>query len=233
MKDRPMYISPAEIETRSMAIIDGELRARGVEPPEENAAVIRRVVHTTADFDYAENLFFSEHAVRRGIAALRKGTPIVTDTNMAKAGVSRPGLERLGGQVFCYMADEDVAAAARAAGTTRAAAAVQKAVREHANAVYAVGNAPTALFALAERIESGLRPGLVIAVPVGFVNVVEGKERITACCEEHDVPVIAARGRKGGSGVAAAICNALLYSAAGMLDPCRRDGSTVPNAENP
>ena len=221
-----MITNPAEIEARSMAIIDAELAARGIVLPEENAAAIRRVIHTTADFDYAESLYFSENAVKKAIDVLRKGASIVTDTNMAKAGVSRPGLERLGGQVFCFMADETVAAAARAAGTTRAAAAMEKAARELPDAVYAVGNAPTALFKLAEHIGNGFRPALVIGVPVGFVNVVEGKERIMSCCEEHGVPVIAARGRKGGSTVAAAICNALIYSAAGMLDPAERNNET-------
>jgi len=129
---------------------------------------------------------------------------------------------KLGGMACCYMADPEVAAAAKEAGTTRAVAAMKKAAQEHPGAILAVGNAPTALLTIAEQIENGLRPALVIGVPVGFVNVVESKERLFAVCEKHGVPAIAAMGRKGGSNVAAAICNALIYSAAEMLDPSAR-----------
>lgn len=206
---------PGEIERTSMEIIAGELAQRGIVVPSEQEAVVKRVIHTTADFDFAQTLRFSEHAVAQGVAALEKGTNIVTDTNMARSGVSRPSLTKLGGQVFCYMADEDVARAAKENGTTRAVAAMEKMSREQPGAILAVGNAPTALLELAQLIEGGLRPALVIAAPVGFVNVVESKERIWQVCLAHQVPVIAAMGRKGGSGVAAAICNALLYTATG------------------
>jgi precorrin-8X/cobalt-precorrin-8 methylmutase len=141
---------------------------------------------------------------------------------MARAGVSRPGLEKLGGAVHCFMAEPEIAAAARERGTTRAAAAMAYAAAHYPGAVLAVGNAPTALLKIAELIEGGLRPPLVIAVPVGFVNVVESKERLMAVCQTHGVPAIAAMGRKGGSSVAAAICNALLYAASDMTDPARR-----------
>ena len=154
--------------------------------------------------------------------ALRAGTPIITDTNMALAGITKPGLARLGGTALCYMADPEVAALAKAGGTTRAVASMQRAAQEHPGAVLAVGNAPTALLTIADQIEAGLRPALVIGVPVGFVNVVESKERLFATCEAFGVPAIVAMGRKGGSNVAAAICNALLYSAAEMLDPAAR-----------
>ena len=206
---------PGEIERTSMEIIAGELAQRGIVVPPEQEAVVKRVIHTTADFDFAQTLRFSEHAVALGVTALEKGTNIVTDTNMARSGVSRPSLAKLGGQVFCYMADEDVARAAKENGTTRAVAAMEKMAREQPGAILAVGNAPTALLELAHLIEGGLRPALVIAAPVGFVNVVESKERIWQVCLTHQVPVIAAMGRKGGSGVAAAICNALLYTATG------------------
>ena len=206
---------PGEIERTSMEIIAGELAQRGIVIPPEQEAVVKRVIHTTADFDFAQNLRFSEHAVALGVAALKAGTNIVTDTNMARSGVSRPSLIKLGGQVFCYMADEDVARAAKENGTTRAVAAMEKMAREQPGAILAVGNAPTALLELEQLIEGGLRPALVIAAPVGFVNVVESKERIWQVCLAHQVPVIAAMGRKGGSGVAAAICNALLYTATG------------------
>lgn len=213
---------PGDIERSSMAIITEELAARGIELPEENAAVVRRVIHATADFDYAGTLRFTPGAVRLGAEALKQGTAIVTDTNMARAGVSRPGLRKLGGEVHCFMAEPFIAQTAKERGTTRAAAAMDYAAQKLPGAVLAVGNAPTALLQIAAQIENGLRPALVIAVPVGFVNVVESKERVFAVCEEYGVPAIAATGRKGGSSVAAAICNALLYTAADMLDPAAR-----------
>ena len=156
---------------------------------------------------------------QKAVEALHKGTFLVTDTNMALAGITKPGLAKLGGQAACYMADPEVAARAKAEGTTRAVAAMHKAAAEHPGAILAVGNAPTALLTIAEQIEAGLRPALVIGVPVGFVNGVESKERLVVTCEAHGVPAI---GRKGGSNVAAAICNALIYSAAEMLDPTAR-----------
>lgn len=213
---------PGDIERTSMKIIAEELAARGLTVPPENEAVVKRVIHTTADFDYAQNLRFTPGAVAKGIAALRAGTAIVTDTNMALAGVSKPGLAKLHAEAVCYMADPAVAAAAKEAGTTRAVAAMHKALQEHPGAILAVGNAPTALFAIAEQMEQGLRPALVIGVPVGFVNVVESKERLFAACEQYGVPAIVAMGRKGGSNVAAAICNALIYSATETLDPAAR-----------
>ena len=214
---------PREIEQRSFAILRGELEARGVTLAEENRPVIERVIHTTADFDYAHTLFFTPGAVPGAVAALRRGAGVVTDTNMALAGVSKPTLAKLGGAAYCYMADPAVAAAAKAAGTTRAVAAMHHAAAAHPGAVFAVGNAPTALFALCDAMEQGdFRPALVIGVPVGFVNVVESKERLMAVCQRLGVPAIAAMGRKGGSSVAAAICNALLYTAAGQLDPAAR-----------
>ena len=207
---------PAGIEARSMQIIDEELRKRGVSLPREELIVLRRVIHTTADFDYVRNLVFLGGAARAGIRALGAGVDVVTDTNMAKAGVSRPALARLGGEAHCFVGDDDVAQAARASGNTRATMAMRKALRELPGAVVAVGNAPTALFELCERMRDGARPALVIAVPVGFVNVVEAKEETIACCEELGVPAIVARGRKGGSTVATAIINALAYDAAGL-----------------
>ena len=218
----PQHHLPADIERTSLSIITAELEALGLTPPPETAAVVKRVIHTTADFDYARNLRFTPGAVAAGVAALQAAAPIVTDTNMALSGITKPGLARLGGTALCYMADPEVAAAAKEAGTTRAVAAMKKAAQEHPGAILTVGNAPTALLTIAEQIENGLQPALVIGVPVGFVNVVESKERLFAICEKHGVPAIAAMGRKGGSNVAAAICNALIYSAAEMLDPSAR-----------
>lgn len=218
----PQHHLPADIERTSISIITAELEALGLTPPPETAAVVKRVIHTTADFDYAKNLRFTPGAVAAGVAALRAGTPIVTDTNMALAGITKPGLAKLGGTALCYMADPEVAQIAREIGTTRAVASMHRAAAEHPRAVLAVGNAPTALLTIAEEIEAGLRPALVVGVPVGFVNVVESKEKLFATCEAYGVPAIVAMGRKGGSNVAAAVCNALIYSAAEMLDPKAR-----------
>ncbi|MCR5826351.1 MAG: precorrin-8X methylmutase [Oscillospiraceae bacterium] len=215
------FTKPADIERESMAIIERTLLERGVVLPSAHAAVVKRVIHTTADFDYAETLYFTEDAVRRGAAALHGGV-VVTDTNMALAGVNRRALETLGCRALCYMADAEVASLARARGVTRALVSMERALAEHPGAVLAIGNAPTALLALADAIEAGARPALVIGVPVGFVNVTESKERARAVCTASGVPAILAMGRKGGSTVAAAICNALAYTAAGMLDPAAR-----------
>lgn len=220
---KTQHTRPGDIERTSMSIIAAELRERGIVLPPEHEAVVKRVIHTTADFDYAENLRFTPGAVERGREALKRGIPIVTDTNMAKAGISKPGLEAFGCALHCFMAEPEVAAQARERGLTRAAVSMEKAAREYPGAVLAVGNAPTALLRIAELMEEqGLRPALVIAVPVGFVNVVESKEVLFAACEARGVPAIAAMGRKGGSNVAAAICNALLYDAAETLDPAAR-----------
>ena len=214
---------PGEIERESMRLIEEELSRRGVSLRMPEALVIRRCIHASADFDYADTLKFTPDAVRLGAETLRRGAVIVTDTNMALSGVNRTALSALGGSACCYMADEAVAACARERGCTRAEAAMERAAREHPEAVLAVGNAPTALLRTAELMEEGLfRPSLVIAVPVGFVNVTESKERIFRLCEEKKVPAIAAMGRKGGSSIAAAICNALLYLAADMTDPAER-----------
>ena len=199
-------IKPMDIETKSFEIITELLGDRVLDP--ENEAVIKRVIHTTADFDYTENLCFSEHAVTRGIEALRGGCDIVTDTQMAKSGVNRTVLARLGGEVHCFMSDPDVAVEAKDRGVTRAVVSMERAASLQKTCVFAIGNAPTALISLYELIMAGrLAPALVIGVPVGFVNVVESKEQIMTA----PVPHIVSRGRKGGSNVAAAICNALLY----------------------
>ena len=217
-----MIRTPGQIERASMELIRAELLEQGVTLAKENEAVILRCIHASADFDYAANLRFTPDAVRRAKEALRRGTDLVTDTNMALAGISRPGLQKLGASAYCYMAEDFIAERAKAEGSTRAAAAMDWAAEQNPGAVFAVGNAPTALLRIAEQIREGLRPALVIAVPVGFVNVVESKERIFSVCEKADIPCIAAMGRKGGSSIAAAICNALIYSAADLLEPDAR-----------
>ena len=199
-------IKPGDIEKRSFEIITELLGERRLEP--ENEQVIKRVIHTTADFDYVDNLVFSPHAVARGIEALRSGCDIVTDTQMARSGINKTILGRLGGQVHCFMSDADVAAEAKERGITRAFVSMERAAALDKPCIFAVGNAPTALVSLHQLMEAGkLDPALIIGVPVGFVNVVESKELILG----DDVPFIVARGRKGGSNVAAAICNAMLY----------------------
>ena len=205
-----------------MSIIEAELKERGIALQPATAAVAKRVIHTTADFEYAETLCFTPDAVALGVQALRRGVPIVTDTNMARAGISKPSLQKLGTQVYCFMAEEAVAQQARKNGTTRAVAAMRHAAETLPGALLAVGNAPTALLEIADLIEGGLRPALVVGVPVGFVNVVESKYRLMQICEAAGVPAIAAMGRKGGSNVAAAICNALLYTALDTIDPTNR-----------
>ncbi len=205
-----------------MEIIARELEERGVCLPKENQAVIKRVVHATADFDFAQNLRFTPGAAEKGVRAFLSGAALITDTNMAAAGVSRPMLEKLHCPLRCYMAEEETARLARERGVTRAAVSMERAAREHPRGVFAVGNAPTALLSLCNALEDGLRPALIIGVPVGFVNVTESKERLWALCERLSVPAIAAMGRKGGSTVAAAVCNALLYTAADALDPKKR-----------
>lgn len=203
-------LNPIEIEKKSFEIIAGSLsgdKANGV-----NANVIKRVIHTTADFDYAENLVFSENAVETALNALRNGAAVVTDTQMAKAGISKKSLAALGCSVSCFIDSEEVAALAKERGVTRAAAAVGYAAEKFPGPViFVVGNAPTALIRLHELVVQSLcKPAFIIGVPVGFVNVAESKELIMGL----DVPHIVAKGRKGGSNVAAAICNALLYELA-------------------
>lgn len=210
-------VRPEEIEKRSMEIIRQELEQRGPLPPEDCLPVVMRVIHTTADFDFRDSLFFSPGAVAAGIAALKSGAWVVTDTNMAKAGVSKTALEKLGGQALCFMADPEIKRAAEERGATRAAVSMEAAAKLStggAPLILAVGNAPTALIRARELTAEGkLTPALVIGAPVGFVQVVESKDLwLDAPC-----PRIIARGRKGGSTVAAAILNALLYEATGRI----------------
>lgn len=209
MKVELENVKPMEIERRSFEIITAELKR---ELPEDTAPIIKRCIHTSADFDYADNLCFSEHVVERALAALKAGACIVTDTQMAKSGINKKALAKFGGEVYCFMSDEDVAQTARENGTTRATASMDKAAALEKPLIFAIGNAPTALVRLYELIEEKkIAPELIIGVPVGFVNVVQSKELIM----QTDVPYIVARGRKGGSNIAACICNALLYMAGG------------------
>ena len=202
------HLLPEQIEQRSFEIIDGELEKRGIMLPKEQEMITKRVIHTTADFEYTDTLTFSEGAVGIARELLKKGADIVTDTNMALSGINKRSLAGLGGEVHCYMADETVAKLAKERGTTRAAVSMEMAARIQKPVIFAVGNAPTALIQIYEMMQgSDWRPAFVIGVPVGFVNVEAAKELIL----QTDVPFIINRGRKGGSNVAAAICNALIY----------------------
>lgn len=202
------HLLPEQIEQRSFEIIDGELKKRGIVLPKEQEMITKRVIHTTADFEYTDTMTFSEGAVGIARELLKKGADIVTDTNMALSGINKRSLAGLGGEAHCYMADETVAKLARERGTTRAAVSMEIAAKIQKPVIFAVGNAPTALIQIYEMMQgSDWRPAFVIGVPVGFVNVEAAKELIL----QTDVPFIINRGRKGGSNVAAAICNALIY----------------------
>lgn len=208
------YVLPVDIEKRSFEIIERELG--NVNLCDDIKPIVMRAIHTTADFDYLENLYFSENAVQTALGIIKSRAIIVTDTNMAKAGINKSALARYGCECICYMADSDVAQAAKADGMTRAAASVDKAAKLFKPVIYVVGNAPTALVRICEHMEKKtFIPQFVIGAPVGFVNVVQSKELLIA----SGVSCIVARGRKGGSNVAAAICNALLY----MLDAEKAD----------
>lgn len=212
MKVELENVKPKDIEKRSFEIITEELGTRQL--PKEQELIIKRCIHTSADFEYADNLCFSTGAVTKAIEAIKEGACIVTDTQMVKAGINKKALSKYGGEVYCFMADEDVAQTARDNGSTRATASMDKAAAMGKKLIFAIGNAPTALVRIYELIEEKkLDPELIIGVPVGFVNVVQSKELIM----QTEVPYIVARGRKGGSNIAACICNALLY----MIDDNR------------
>ena len=244
------HIEPKDIERHSMALIQQELDRRHIRLDAVEAPIVKRCIHTSADFDYAENLVFSANAVDRMRTSLRAGIAesssadastgarvccssladastgtwvrdagaiVVTDTEMARAGISKKAIAALGAETRCFMSDPDVAAEARARGVTRAGGSMEDAARvKDRPLIFAIGNAPTALIELYRLIhDRGLRPAGIIGVPVGFVNVVEAKELILSLAEETapigDIPWIVARGRKGGSNIAACIVNALLY----------------------
>ena len=210
MRDKKIKLErvlPNDIEKRSFEIITEELGDVKLDPLQE--PIIKRAIHTSADFDYLKNLYFSDNAVEKFQEALRRGASIVTDTQMARSGINKKELAKYGGEVYCFMSDEDVADRAKSKGTTRAVASMDKAAELNKKLIFAIGNAPTALVRLYELINEGkIEPEGIIGVPVGFVNVVEAKELIM----KVSCPLIVARGRKGGSNIAAAICNGLLYS---------------------
>lgn len=201
-------VRPEDIEKRSMQIITSELNGRTW--PEPQFSIVKRCIHTSADFDYADNLTFSEDAAQIGVDAIRNGADIVTDTKMAAAGINKKKLAAYGGSVHCFISDDDVAVEAKSRGCTRATVCMERGaeIAKEKPVIFAIGNAPTALVRLAELIDAGeIGPALIIGAPVGFVNVVESKETIL----ERGIPFIVPRGRKGGSNIAATICNSMIY----------------------
>ena len=200
------YVRPQDIEKRSMEIITSELNGRTW--PEPEFSIIKRCIHTSADFDYADNLKFSDNAAMIGVEVIRAGAHIVTDTKMAAAGINKNRLREFGGEVHCFISDEDVIAEAKEKGCTRATVCMERGADLSVPTIFAIGNAPTALVHLSQLISEGkVRPKLIIGAPVGFVNVVEAKEMIM----DAGIPYIVASGRKGGSNIVASICNAMLY----------------------
>lgn len=208
--ERLNKIAPEQIEARSMEIIQAEMGPHDFTA--EQLPIVKRCIHTSADFDYVRNLVFTPGAVKAGVEAIKGGCTIVTDTQMAKAGINKRVLEKFGGQAVCFMSDPDVAQEAKARGVTRAVVSMERAAKLSGTVILAIGNAPTALARACELVtEEAFSPALIIGVPVGFVNVVESKN----ICEQTPGQHIIARGRKGGSNIAATICNAMLYMASG------------------
>ena len=204
-----MHVLPQDIEKESFRIIGEELQAMGVVLPEDQEPVTKRVIHTTADFTFVDSLEYTEGAVEKARELIRRGATIVTDTNMALTGISKPSLAKCGAKAVCFMADPDVAAEAKERGVTRASVSMERAQALEGPVIYAIGNAPTALIELHDIMERGGRkPDFIIGVPVGFVNVEYSKELF----RNSGVPYIINFGRKGGSTIAAAICNAILYT---------------------
>lgn len=201
-------VLPEEIEKKSFEIIEEELLHRGISIKKDEELIIKRVIHTSADFDYANTLCFSDGAVAKVKELIQSGADIVTDTNMALAGINKKALAKFGGKAHCFMADEDVALIAKQKNITRAALSMEKATNIVKPVIFAIGNAPTALIKLYEILaERKYKPAFIIGVPVGFVNVEAAKELIL----KTDIPYIVNKGKKGGSSIAAAICNAILY----------------------
>jgi precorrin-8X/cobalt-precorrin-8 methylmutase len=204
---QPPILDPQRIETESFRIIDAEV---GPHPYDDRQwPIVRRIIHATADFDFATTTCFSPGAVTAGIAALRRGEKVLCDTNMVRAGVSKSRLAAFGSDLLCHVADAEVARQARAHGVTRSLVAMRRGVLEGCG-IFLIGNAPTALFELLALARAGAaRPALVVGVPVGFVGAAESKEALLA----SGLPFITCRGRKGGSAIAATILNALMILA--------------------
>ena len=213
-----VHLKPEEIEAESFRIIDAEAGEHDWSADEW--PVVRRVIHTSADFDYVRTLVISGDAVESALAAFAAGKGVVTDTNMALAGISKPNLAKYGCRISCHVADGDVATRAKESGVTRSIVAMGKATADRTNGIFVIGNAPTALFELLRQVrEEALRPALIVGLPVGFVGAAESKEELITVATEYGIPFITNRGRKGGSNVAAAVINALLILASGRAAP--------------
>jgi len=206
---QPIIVNPEAIEAESFRIIDAEAGAHGFN--ELQWPVVRRMIHTTADFELMRTANFSPGVVKRALAVLRGGAKILCDTNMVLSGVNKTRLANLGGRIGCHVADPQVAAEAKLAGLTRSTMALRKGVAEGCT-VFLIGNAPTALFELLRLAEAGeVKPDLIVGVPVGFVGAAESKQALL----KSEFPFITIKGRKGGSALAAAILNALMIQAEG------------------
>ena len=211
-------MDPQSIERRSMEIIEGELNERGLlrSIPSDRLHIVKRVIHATADFDFAETLVFSDDVLKAASLVVERGPVLVTDTNMIATGINKKALASYSGSVRCYISEAETERQAKERGVTRAVVSMERAAADFPEAVYVVGNAPTALLRICELTRAGrMKPALVIGVPVGFVNVIESKEELIKMAEETKTPYIVANGLKGGSTVAAAIVNALLYGPQG------------------
>ncbi|HIJ81567.1 MAG TPA: precorrin-8X methylmutase [Desulfuromonadales bacterium] len=201
-----LAMKPEDIERESFRIIDDEAGDHGW--PDDEWQIVRRAIHTSADFEYSRSLVLSDDVIKKAVTAIRNGAGIVTDTNMALSGISKARLRPFGCDVSCHVADPDVAEFAAREGITRSIAAMRKAVEDRNNRIFVIGNAPTALFELLRLIETGkVEPAVIIGLPVGFVGAEESKNALAS--EKHDIPFITNIGRKGGSNVAAAVVNAL------------------------
>ena len=213
-----VHLSPEEIEAESFRMIDEEA---GPHPwSVREWPVVRRVIHTSADFEYVRTMYMTPDAVVAGVRALKAGRGIVTDTTMALAGISKPRLARFAIPATCFVADTGVARDAAALGVTRSILAMRRGTAEQSNGIFVIGNAPTALFELLRQVrEEGLRPDLIVGLPVGFVGAAESKEELVTVAGGFGIPLITNMGRKGGSNVAAAVINALLILA-GENDCC-------------
>jgi precorrin-8X/cobalt-precorrin-8 methylmutase len=203
-------MKPEEIEAESFRIIESE--AGDHDWPAEQWPIVRRAIHTSADFEYLQSMVITPDAIPSALSALKGGTGIITDTNMALSGIRKDLAAKLGCSLNCHVADPDVIAEAKAAGITRSVSAMRRACRENPNGIFVIGNAPTALFELLEQVRGAVcRPALVIGLPVGFVGAEESKNALAM--GDFQIPFITNIGRKGGSNVAAAVVNALLLMA--------------------
>ncbi len=208
--------NPMGIEVRSMEIIEEELGEKIHDIPDKMRALVKRVIHTTADFDYADLIEYSDDFIEKMKEALINRSPVITDTTMAISGINKRVLTELGVEYHCFISDPEVVELAKKEKITRSMAAVRIATQRFQSPIFVIGNAPTSIFQLKELIDNNLcQVACIVGVPVGFVGAEESKE----LAKELGIPYIITRGRKGGSTVAAAIMNAILYELKGNITP--------------